>query len=220
MNAFIRPKTLFALAVVAMVTTAALLAEPAWWIARGVRDPAKPADDYAILNQGQLKNLARAARDEMNEKLPGGAGSAINDLAASWSTQDGDAPNYATVNLGQIKALAFRFYSRMAEFNLPHQIPWTATTEDDDSHALANLGQAKAAFDWIIPGDSDGDGINDAWEWKFWNGLDHDMRLDSDGDGIADGDEIAAGSDPLRFRSGSGTSSGLLVAVRVFNPLR
>ena len=32
------------------------------------------ADDFAVINQGQLKNLARGAIEEMNEKLPGGAG--------------------------------------------------------------------------------------------------------------------------------------------------
>ena len=63
MKAFIRPKTLLCLAAVGTVTTAVLLAEPSWWVARGARDPALPASDYAALNQGQLKNLARAARD-------------------------------------------------------------------------------------------------------------------------------------------------------------
>jgi hypothetical protein len=218
MKAFIRPKTLLALAFIGTAATALLMAEPAWWAARGVIDHDKTPDDYAVVNQGQLKNLARAARDEMNEKLPGGAGAEIEALVSNWSTSSNTAPNYAAVNLGQIKALAGHFHMRLAEFNLPNTASWSSDTGDDDDHALANIGQAKAAFDFNVPGDADGDGINDAWEWRYWNGLGHDLALDSDGDGMSDGDETLAGREPLRY-DGTG-SPGAQGAIRIFNALR
>ena len=55
-----------------------LAAEPAWWSDRGVTIPGATPSDYAAVNQGQLKNIARAARDELNTHLPGGAGDTIN----------------------------------------------------------------------------------------------------------------------------------------------
>jgi hypothetical protein len=53
-------------------------ATPDWWAARGVlkRDPTTnqlaPANDYAVINQGQLKRFAAAAAMELNVRLPGG----------------------------------------------------------------------------------------------------------------------------------------------------
>ncbi|MFO7716587.1 hypothetical protein [Desulfosarcina sp.] len=44
--------------------------------------------------------------------------------------------------------------------------------------------------------DSDGDGINDAWEMAYFGSLDRDGGGDFDGDGISDLDEFLTGSDP------------------------
>lgn len=46
-------------------------------------------------------------------------------------------------------------------------------------------------------GDTDGDGVSDAWELENFGTLDHDLSLDTDGDGVSDGDEYAQGTDPL-----------------------
>ena len=47
---------------------------PAWWTERGVLNPAAAADDYAAVNQGQVKNIAKQGYEEIKAKL-GSAGS-------------------------------------------------------------------------------------------------------------------------------------------------
>lgn len=45
--------------------------------------------------------------------------------------------------------------------------------------------------------DSDEDGILDAWEIEYFGGLNHDMSLDTDGDGLSDLEEYHSGTNPL-----------------------
>ncbi|MFM2169595.1 MAG: hypothetical protein RIS79_3966, partial [Verrucomicrobiota bacterium] len=59
-------------AVLLAALTLRLFAPPAWWNTRNVLT-VDDADDYAVLNQGQLKNFMRGAIEEMNASLPGGA---------------------------------------------------------------------------------------------------------------------------------------------------
>jgi hypothetical protein len=205
MKAFIRPKTLFTLAGISCAMTGLLLAEPAWWVMRGVRDPSKPASDYGALNQGQLKNLARAARDEMEAKFPGGAGPTINTLVNSWATPTADTSDFAGVNVGQLKAVAGLFYARYAEMGIPLPVPWSGAGAQD--YTLANVGQAKNAFSFAVLGDADADTMNDTWEQTYFGGLSRSGFLDSDGDGLSDLQEWQAGSNPLKWDSdGDGVS--------------
>ena len=101
---------------------------------------------------------------------------------------------------------------------------------------LANYRGAAASFgreDYVPGEDSDGDGINDELEMKFFGNLaqtgegdlDGDgltnadeaaagtnfLAADSDGDGISDGDEIAGGSDPTDPVSVPATPLSVLV---------
>lgn len=206
MKAFIRLKPL--LAVFALVSiTAFLLAEPAWWVQRGVRDPQKDPSDYAVLNQGQLKHLARAARDEMNEKLPGGAGAAIDDLVNSWATPSASVADHAVVNVGQLKTVAALFYDRWTAFGLALPPPWSGTGAAD--YTAANIGQAKHAFDFPILGDSDGDGVNDTWELHHFGTLDRDLSLNFDGDALTDYEDWLARLNPRRWDTdGNGLADG------------
>lgn len=220
---------------------ALIFAQPAWWAARGVIVPGKSPDDFAVLNQGQLKNLARAARDELDAHLPGGAGQAINNLVESWSTADAQAANYAAVNAGQLKALGAQFHDRLAKvgFANPGVYPWTDGTAAADDFAPVNIGQAKSVFSFDVAADSDHDGIPDMWE--VTHGMnpqnandasldgDHDglsnlaefqhltnpNAADSDGDGVSDAQEIAEGTDALDARSNSETLLGLKVFTRL-----
>ena len=64
------------------------------------------ADDYAAVNQGQLKQIARQASLEMESKLPGGAGTNVLALIQGWETPGTNTDDYATVNLGQLKNVA------------------------------------------------------------------------------------------------------------------
>lgn len=125
---------------------------PAWWTTRSVLDPSKPPSDYAAANQGQAKNLARKAFDELEQRLPGGAGPVLTQLIAAWGNS-ASAADFAVINVGQLKALAKPFYDRLAESGYhgrplqPNQTyPWSAPNADDADYAAANLGQLKFLF--------------------------------------------------------------------------
>lgn len=162
---------------------------PAWWFEREVikrTDPpaASPAwpidypasDDFAVLNQGQLKNLATKAYAEFKDKLPGQPWTTVDtpaykleQLVLGWYVAYPSSPKtigtdpFATVNQGQLKNVAAHFYDVLAAvgyvggLGLPPDTsgfpwstgsayPWTPAITDDDNYATANLGQAKRLF--------------------------------------------------------------------------
>ena len=86
-------------------------ASPAWWLERGVIDPGAQANDFAAVNQGQVKHMASRARDELEAKLPGGAGSNLNAFVDGFANTN----NYASVTLGELKDYAAPFYDRLIE---------------------------------------------------------------------------------------------------------
>lgn len=193
-----------------------LFAPPAWWASRNVLTT-DGADDYAVLNQGQLKNFMRGAIEEMNASLPGGAGAELNALLATWRADTSGADDFAIANQGQLKAMGGLLRARLAELGIPSPaMGTTETDDDDDDHAPANLGQAKFVFNLVLTGDSDGDGINDTWELAHFGSLTRDLTLDTDGDGYSDAAEYAAGTDPTRWQSrpdGSGAGLALYTSV-------
>ena len=153
-------------------------AAPGWWLERGVTAPGVAPNDYAVVNHGQLKHVATQARAEFEEYLPGGPGVEINTLVGGWLPPHALTDDFATVNLGQLKAVAKPFYDRLASAGYQgaplasgERYPWSAMTSDDDDYAAANIGQLKYLFSF-------------------------DLRRDTDGDGITDLFEIAAGTDP------------------------
>lgn len=87
--------TIAALATGELVSIAEI---PSWWLSQGVlkldgaNQPISP-NDWAAINQGQLKNFTSAARLELQEKLPGGAGSKIESLVAGFGTNLAIRPN-------------------------------------------------------------------------------------------------------------------------------
>lgn len=128
-------------------------AAPTWWSDRGIIHPTKPADDYAALNQGQLKNLVKAAVAEMNANLIGGAGNGLNTMVSDWTTSPEAADDYAVVNTGQLKTLALPLYQRLLSAGVITALPtWTfANDPAADDFAVANIGQAKNLFSFSIP---------------------------------------------------------------------
>ncbi len=185
---------------------------------------------FAAVNQGQLKNLAVAASDELDARIPSGAGPQIHALIASWfqtnpagqfirDGQDRRIPkvtastdDFAAVNLGQLKTVAQPFYDRLIQIGYCDAYPWESSTTPPDDFALANLGQVKNLFNFNLIGfdfsnlDSDGDGISDINESN--HGTDPN-NADSDGDGVSDGDELANGTDPTKWDSdGDGVNDG------------
>jgi hypothetical protein len=71
------------LAAAALVPLLLYGSAPSWWLPRGVLAEGQAADDYAPVNQGQLKNIAKSAAAEMDAKLNGGAGLELQTLIQS-----------------------------------------------------------------------------------------------------------------------------------------
>lgn len=179
-------------AVFLFVCGAAISASPpAWWAPHAVTNtqPGALVDDYSAANLGQLKTIARKAKDALDQTLPGGAGPDVSGLISGFQAGSlAGHDDYAVVNAGQAKSVAKKFYDRLG---LPY--PWPAQPgAGADDYAVINVGQLKTLFAFEIPdGDLDNDGIPDAWETA--NGLNpndpSDALSDLDLDGITALDE-------------------------------
>ena len=99
---------------------------PAWWseqgiIAEGESGPV-PADDFAAINQGQLKNFALAAYRMLDSSLPGGAGETLRthigqfyDFGSGEPVVKTTTDNFAVTNQNQLKTVVAPFYDRLLE---------------------------------------------------------------------------------------------------------
>ena len=177
---------------------------PSWWSQRGALVENAIPDDYAPANQGQLKNIAKAAAAEMDARLPGGAGEPVHHMIASWSTPSGQTNDFAPLNLGQLKSVAKPFYDRLIATKYAIRYPWLGAARLPHDFAVANVGQVKQlfSFDFIaidLEHDSDQDGLPDWWE-KYYFG---DMTVDPNalaprGDGLTNLQSFQQGLDPIR----------------------
>lgn len=130
-----------------VLSNACLRAEtvPPWWIERGVVDLNRPADDHALANQGQLKHIASRAKQELDARLPGGAGAAISALVSGWTSSASGVNDYAVVRADQAKAVAALFYARIGS-----AVPWPAGTSGGTNHdAALVVGQVKDLFGFV-----------------------------------------------------------------------
>ena len=139
------------IALCVVIPLLAFATAPSWWSQRGVLIPNVQPDDYAQANQGQLKNIARAAVDEMDARLPGGAGNTLHDVVNAWATPNSQTNDFAPVNLGQAKNVAKLFYDRLIAVGLAGNYPWTANSSSVDDFGIANLGQIKSLFSFDVP---------------------------------------------------------------------
>jgi hypothetical protein len=157
---------------------------PSWWFSQGVIVPlnstnAAPvwpnsyptSDDFAIVNQGQLKNFATQGYGELEAVAPSYVwsttqGANLTSLITGWTQTGGD--NYAVINLGQLKTVAKPFYDVLSEIGYNTTYPWSGTPDD---FAAANIGQVKNVFSFDVGLDSDGNGLPDWWELKYFNQL-------------------------------------------------
>ncbi len=175
---------------------------PSWWSQRGVLLEQGAADDYAPANQGQLKNIAKAAFLEMDTKLPGGAGETLRHLVANWSTPRSQTNDFAPVNLGQLKSVAKPFYNRLIAAGFTTAYPWTQSANPADDFAIANIGQIKNLFGFDFFGavlDSDGNGLPDAWEQRYFGHLGVNPDDDPDGDAATNLQEYQRDTDPNAY---------------------
>ncbi len=211
---------------------------PDWWFERDVipllltaptrpegplwPDDYPPADDYAVVNQGQVKHLAKQAYEELVSTLPTGAGSA---LEALWANPAIGSDDYRVVNLGQLKNMAEPFYELLEQLGYSGQPlgigqrrPWTGTADD---FYIANIGQVKNLFSFDIKGmdlnhnDIDWDGLPDDWEYLYWSSLSHSGEEDADGDGVSNYLEFIQGRNPTKGVV-DGTDGN--VALKVYTP--
>jgi hypothetical protein len=188
---------------------------PKWWQQRQVLAPETVADDFALLNQGQLKQFALGAFLEGEVGLPDGVSWEVRSLLDQWTYVDETGlrmplvsettDDYAPVNLGQLKAVAQVFYDQLIELGVKRAYPWTGGVPDD--YALANLGQAKAVFDFDLravdaSNDPNGSGLPDWWKIRYFGALEVDSTEDSDGDGMSNLEEFRSGTDPWDYYDG------------------
>lgn len=147
-------------ALLLLVSVLVGFAGPAWWSQRGVLTPEAAPDDFALVNQGQLKQIALAAFREIEAKIPGGAGPELNAALDSWTTPDANnvrvakvtpaTDDFATVNVGQVRSLAKPFYDRLYTVGRVQTYPWSDSPSDDDDFAFANIGQVKNVFSFDL----------------------------------------------------------------------
>jgi hypothetical protein len=146
-NAGVGLRSLVILGAVWLAPLLVLAAAPAWWAARGVVNSGVD-DDYAAINQGQLKNLAQQAYAELRADLPASAwtNAAATNLATLVASFSLTNNNYDAVNGGQLKGVAKPFYAFLIANGYATNYPWAANTNAPDDYAMANIGQAKYLF--------------------------------------------------------------------------
>ena len=197
---------------------------PQWWIDRGViKTNAAVTNDYAGVVAGQLKNFATKAADELESKLPGGAGTNVWARVNSFSLSN----NFCVVNAGQLKALTKPFWDRLIAVGYTNAYAWPTPATGSD-FAMVNIGQVKNVLCFDLSrlsntNDADGDGMPDAWENQLTNAtnISIDQVLpgdDADGDGVSNYDEWRLGTNPLDPASRppvASFSSGTMVVQRM-----
>src|SRR2546421_4704365 len=124
---------------------------PSWWSQRAVIVENPAADDYAPANQGQLKNIAKAAVAEMDARLTGGAGVELHNLINNWSVPSLTTNDFAPVTAGQLKNVAKPFYDKLIAAGLVDFHPWLSAINPADDFAVVNIGQVKNLFSFQIP---------------------------------------------------------------------
>ncbi|MBW8780721.1 MAG: sugar-binding protein [Verrucomicrobia bacterium] len=179
---------------------------PAWWSQRGVLNGDATPDDYAAVNQGQVRNIAKQGYEEMKAKLPDGAGATLDAL---WATPAGSTDDYRAINLGQLKNLAKPFYDRLAIFGYTGQplaagqtYPWSNSATAADDYALVNIGQVKNLFSFDLSAfsasfDSDGNGLPDWWELKYFGHIGNNAAANPSGDGMSNLYKYSMSLNPL-----------------------
>ena len=137
---------------------------PPWWITSGVLNTNATPNDYAIVLQGQVKNMAAAAFAQ-TDVLPGGPGATLTTLINSFSPTN----NYLLTNIGQLKNVAQPFYDRLIAVGYTNAYPWNPASTSND-YLAANIGQLKNLFSWDLSYSSLNDGIPNWWRAYYFGG--------------------------------------------------
>jgi hypothetical protein len=175
---------------------------PSWWEEFNITGE-DDADDYAVINQGQLKNLAWGAYQHLEDNtgalVPSGPSAGVETAISGWVdlvTGDPDpgptADDFAVVNIGQLKALVKPFYTQLIEIGYASGYPWSSDT--DSNYAAANIGQAKYLFSFDLNYDGNDNDIPDWIESVDPDDEGHRLNADGDGDDLSDQEELALGT--------------------------
>ena len=163
-------RLLAGIAVICLLPLLILADPPAWWASRGVTSGTtlSGTNDYAVANQGQLKNIATAAFNELQDHLPSGAGDQLTTLINSWATPGPNTNDYAAVNIGQVKNVATPLYDRLIAQGFASQYPWQASGNPTNDYAVANIGQVKNLFSFDLTTGTATNGVPDMWEMNWF----------------------------------------------------
>src|SRR5438270_3152056 len=218
------PRLAATIAVCALVPVFGFATVPSWWSERGVLNPTATFDDYSPANQGQLKNISKAAAAEMDARLPGGAGQSVHTLVSAWSVPNAQTNDFALLNAGQLKNVAKLFYDRLIAMGLATQYPWSENSNSAEDFAICNIGQLKNLFSFDVPEfdtlrDGDHNGLPDAWEGQYFGHIGVDPTADADGDGLTNLAEYFNGTDPSKADTDGDTISDGWEVSRGLNPL-
>jgi len=190
-RASLRAVVALALAGLVLLLPDVFSAPPAWWAQRGVLNATQDQNNYLAITVGQLKNIAVKAMDEMDAKLPDGAGAAIHTMVDDWRANKAAQNQFSAATVGQVKAVSKLYYDRLNPLDPLAKVgyPWLSYTPIAENYAVANVGQVKNLFKFIVPDivgniDSDGNGFPDWWELTYFRNI--GSLIDSDGDGVPD----------------------------------
>ena len=179
---------------------------PAWWAQRGVLNATQNQNNYSAINVGQLKNMAVKAMDEMDAKFPGGAGPAIHAMVDNWRANATGQNNYSPAVVGQVKRVAKLYFDRLVAVGIRPAstgYPWPTNTPIAQNYAIANVGQVKNLFSFAIPDilhtDTDGNGLPDWWELKYFGAIGQDPNADASGDGLTNLQAYTLGDNPTDY---------------------
>lgn len=204
-------------------------APPLWWASRGATNAiANPEDATFAANIGQMKHFASKAYDELQVNLPGGAGSGVEALIASWKTPASQlVPPITTrddsvaATVSQLKRVGKLFYDRLLAigYNQPTTVgyPITGFVAHVGDGEIINLAQLKYVFRFDVSYSSDGDSLPDWWEQK------HFGNLAQTNSSIAPGNSV---NNLTAFRQGRAPTAGVApetggaVSLQVFAPAR
>jgi hypothetical protein len=218
----------------ALCALTAYAADPSWWSSPGTGSQAAVLapqvvtnngvvttnyipNDYAVATQGQLKQFAARAVDELNANLSGGAGTNLNTMMSNWAVDyvtNGynsthiKPSDYTAINVGQLKYIGNKIWARLVAGGYTNAVPsWLAQNTNSDN-ALANLGQLKEVFNFSLTsnGDSDGNGLPDAWEIQYFGHIGNDPNSSPDGNGLTLLQDYQQGNDPTNYYSQGGTT--------------